>query len=260
MEIPIEIFITGMGVSISLAIFGFIRNPQIPAMLVFGGMFILSFAVMTDTIILDSFSFLSSDSILYAYNVESATGNVNLNNGGTTARTEFVSTSASQLTGDTINCIDSYFGKTLSPTGNVNFGIFDTAGTLVTSFGVTDLSTISSAQDWHTECLTGENTYTIQSGDRIGIQYLGGNATTFISQRSDGNNPFDGTVTFLSSWTAGAWVSSTTNDVTMRYYLTESGVTINTNTTYEFTELPKVLFALIGVIMMLCGAIMVGRN
>lgn len=48
--IPFELFIGFIGIAIGLAIFGFIRQPQIPAMLTFGGMFILFIAVVTDEI------------------------------------------------------------------------------------------------------------------------------------------------------------------------------------------------------------------
>jgi len=52
MNIPVELFLGGIVVSIALAIFGFIRQPQIPVMLVVGGMFILTIAVMTDGVIM----------------------------------------------------------------------------------------------------------------------------------------------------------------------------------------------------------------
>lgn len=52
MNIPVELFLGGIVVSIALAIFGFIRQPQIPAMLVFAGIFIFSLAVIPDGIIM----------------------------------------------------------------------------------------------------------------------------------------------------------------------------------------------------------------
>ena len=52
MNIPIELFLGFIAISISLAIFGFIRNPQIPAMLAFAGIFIMFIAVTTDNIIM----------------------------------------------------------------------------------------------------------------------------------------------------------------------------------------------------------------
>ena len=50
MEIPIELFLAGLGVSLALAVFGFCRNPQIPATIVMGGMFILFLSVVTTEI------------------------------------------------------------------------------------------------------------------------------------------------------------------------------------------------------------------
>ena len=52
MDIPIELFLGFIGVSITLAIFGFLRNPQIPATIVMGGMFILFLSVATDNVIM----------------------------------------------------------------------------------------------------------------------------------------------------------------------------------------------------------------
>jgi hypothetical protein len=52
MDIPIELFLGFIGVSIALAIFGFLRNPPIPATIVMGGMFILFLSVATDNVIM----------------------------------------------------------------------------------------------------------------------------------------------------------------------------------------------------------------
>lgn len=52
MDIPVELFLGFIGVSIAIALFGFVRNPQIPACLVMGGMFILFLSVATDNVIM----------------------------------------------------------------------------------------------------------------------------------------------------------------------------------------------------------------
>ena len=62
MDIPIELFLGFIVVSIALAIFGFMRQPQIPATIVMGGMFILTLAVTTDTIIMGKIPTQSVDS------------------------------------------------------------------------------------------------------------------------------------------------------------------------------------------------------
>jgi len=50
--LPVEMYLGLVGISIAFAIFGFIRQPQIPAMLMFGGIFILFIGVMFNGIIL----------------------------------------------------------------------------------------------------------------------------------------------------------------------------------------------------------------
>lgn len=70
MIIVIELFLASLVVSIAVAIFGFIRQPQIPAMLVFSGMFILVLAVATDTIIMGKIPITSTSSgnvVTYAF-------------------------------------------------------------------------------------------------------------------------------------------------------------------------------------------------
>ena len=46
-QILIEIFASVIGLSVAMAIFGFLRNPQVPATITIGGIFILFIAVMT---------------------------------------------------------------------------------------------------------------------------------------------------------------------------------------------------------------------
>jgi hypothetical protein len=62
MDIPIELFLGFTGLSIALALFGFCRNPQIPATIVMGGMFILFLAVSTDNVIMGKIPVTSVDS------------------------------------------------------------------------------------------------------------------------------------------------------------------------------------------------------
>ena len=67
---PIELFLGGIVLSIAVAIFGFIRQPQIPAMLVFAGMFILVLTLMNDGIIMGKIPITSTSSgnvVTYAF-------------------------------------------------------------------------------------------------------------------------------------------------------------------------------------------------
>lgn len=49
---PVELFLGFIVMSVAIGIFGFIRQPQIPAMLAFGGIFILFISVMVGGIIM----------------------------------------------------------------------------------------------------------------------------------------------------------------------------------------------------------------
>lgn len=62
MEIPFELFLGFVGIAVGLAIFGFIRQPQIPAMLAFGGIFIFMIAVLTTGVIMGKIPETSIDS------------------------------------------------------------------------------------------------------------------------------------------------------------------------------------------------------
>lgn len=285
-EILIELFLGVLGVSIAMAIFGFLRNPQIPAMLAFAGMFIFFLAIITDSIIwnnevsqvqtIPQNVTITTDELVpnYSYFVESRTGSVSAFNTNTTrTHVEFASTGASLLVGDTITCMDMYLGKTLSPTGIASMGVFYSNATMKYLFGTQDVALLTSASDWHTYCLTGSDTYTFINGDRIGLKYSGGDASNTVTINVNANNPFDGVITYRQVYNngTGTWTSSTSNDITMRLYnyvnATQIGQFVaptdyytNEPTRFEFTELPKILFALIGVTMMLCGGIMVGRN
>src|SRR5690349_21795794 len=50
--LPVELFLGFVAISVGMAIFGFMRQPQIPAMLAFGGVFIFFISIMTSGIIL----------------------------------------------------------------------------------------------------------------------------------------------------------------------------------------------------------------
>ena len=258
MQIPIEIFSLFIGSSIALAIFGFLRNPQIPATLAFAGIFILTIAVTTDSITIDSFLDGATETV-YSYNVESFTGQLALNSGGTTAHAEFVSSSSSQLLNDKIDCIDILLRKSGSPTGTATIGTLDGSANIIQQFGTIDVSTLTTSNIWYRFCLGIGETYTIQNQDRLGIKFTGGNATNNIQISQDANNPFDGTITFRQQFTSPTWTSGSTSDLTMRFYLNSLPEDIILYE-FEFTEFPKVLFALLGVILMLSGGLMVYKG
>lgn len=260
MEIPIELFLGGIGVSIALGLFGFLRQPQIPAMLVFGGMFILIFAVATTGIIINSFG---GSNEIRLYDVLANTANVNVETNNE-IRAIYPSSSSSQLIGYTFDCIEIPLAKAGVLTGGtfVNVGVFGASGNTIKLFGdPLDVDNITTGFFFYEFCLPEGETYTIGSLavgiERIGVQYDQGDATNRVLARVDGNNPFDSTNTFLQTWNGASWASSTGLDLSASLVLSSEPFT---NNVYEFTELPKTLFGLIGAIFMLCGALMVARN
>jgi len=262
--LPVELFLGGIGVAIAMAIFGFIRQPQIPAMLVFGGMFVLIIAVATESIIMDSFASGGMQTVYYDVTSTNIASTL-FTTTGAEIRGEYLSSSASQLLGDKIDCISVNIAKSAAPTGTATIGVFDgvnlvEASQLKQSFGTIDVSTLTTSSTYNTFCLTG-TTYTLVLNDVIGIVYRGGDAVNFITIREDTNNPFDGTITFERRWNdlTQAWISTTANDISAKFYLSSEQVSI-TDDNYEFTELPKTIFGLMGAIFMLTGALMVARN
>ena len=266
MELPIELFLGAMGIAIALAIFGFLRQPQIPAMLCFGGMFMLVFAVATDTLILNTF-FEGELPANYIYRQEAGSGLIDISAGAASSdiRGEYVTNTASRLYLQEIDCIDFTLRKLGTPTGVVDVGIWDHAQAIgnpvILHFGSQDLSTVSSSvSQWYSFCLPEGTTYIIGDQDVIGVRYNAGDSLNAARIQVSTVDIFDGT---NSQSTAKAdatdiW-SQPTGDMVMRAYLRgETSETVSS--TYEFTELPKTLFALMGSIFMLCGALMVLRN
>lgn len=255
-----------MGIAIALAIFGFLRQPQIPAMLCFGGMFMLVFAVATDTLILNTF-FEGQLPANYVYNQEAGSGLIDISMGASASdiRGEYVTNTVSVLYLQEIDCIDFTLRKVGSPTGFSEIGVYDHAqaigNPIIKLFGQQDVSLLSSSvSQWYTFCLPEGETYIIGDQDVIGVRYNAGDAANAVRIQVSTVDIFDGT---NSQSTAKAdatdiW-SQPTGDMVMRAYLRGESSTIESST-YEFTELPKTLFALMGSIFMLCGALMVLRN
>jgi|CXWL01.1.fsa_nt_gi DNA-directed RNA polymerase subunit H (RpoH/RPB5) len=127
---------------------------------------------------------------------------------------EYVS-STSQLVGDTIDTITIKLKKSGSPTGTAEIGVFNTDLSVKKSFGTKDVSTLTTSYTDYTFSLSGQ-TYQIQSGDRIGVKYTGGDSSTNISimRDTDAADPFDGTNSYHVYYQT-SWSSFTTNDLYM---------------------------------------------
>jgi hypothetical protein len=124
----------------------------------------------------------------------------------------------SQLVGDNIDTITIKLKKSgATTTGTAEIGIFNTDLSVKKLFATKDVSTLTTGYLDYTFSLPSGQTYQIQSGDRIGIKFTGGTATTdniSIMRDTDPADPFDGTNSYLTYYTT-TWLSATANDLYM---------------------------------------------
>lgn len=227
MNIPIELFLGFIGVSIAIALFGFVRNPQIPACLVMGGMFILTMGIATDNIIFNvgenlldftNSTLVSDFTIVNNYtpiteNATSAGTDTSMNvtsgatartirAGGAIARGEGAITEASILVDSNLNTIRLSLSKTGSPTGIATIGVLDANANFFYTCNTLDVSTLTTSQANYIFSCPDE--YIIGNGDRIGIKYTGGDASNLVNFFTNTANPFDGSasqaVNYVASW------------------------------------------------------------
>lgn len=280
MDIPIEILWLFFALTAGLVAVGYFARFSVPISLfifIAGGMLMALF-VLTENITISNeidiittipqnvTTFQNQTVITYAYFVESRGGTAGLND-IVHGIAELADTN-SALIGDTINCIDLYLLRAGNPSNSTfaQIGVLDDTNSFIRLFGTQDPMQLTTASTWYSYCLSGNSTYTIQEGDRIGIKYTSGTATDLINVNHDSLNPFNSTNTVWSSYddTTGLWTEVTGRDITGRFYLSETepieltftGETANyeyTPNNYPFTEELKVFMLLISVIMILIG-------
>ncbi|AIF82392.1 putative xylanase/chitin deacetylase [Candidatus Nitrososphaera evergladensis SR1] len=132
------------------------------------------------------------------------------------AYAEFV-TPGSQLAGKSIDQMTIELRKTGSPTGTVQVGVFNSDSTVKKLFGTKDASTLTSTYMDYTFSLASNDLYTIQSGDRIGVKYSGGNSANFVAVMldKDAADPFDGANSHLQQYDGTSWLDFTADDLYM---------------------------------------------
>lgn len=334
MEIPLFLFLGMISTALALAFFGFLRQPQIPAMLAFGGMFVLFIAVSTTSIILDdnittsiervispSNWFLAEDNTVGVFNgmnsFAQASDNTVYNittgdywyvgvfntttdggasktlvrkmGGGTTAGYGAFITSTGQfqcIARDGTNSVstfttnmqvlsDNYYvygclgdrSNNLSALlYNLDTGILRVQSTsmvsLVGSMSSTNIFTIGRDSAGSSGFFTGFKDMIIppQNGLLTQSQFLGFATTGNLSELSTFNNIY----LFENNLNDSIGSNNLTNNnvgflFTSSQSFTEIENTV-TSAVFEFTALPKTLFALLGVIFMLSGALMIFRG
>lgn len=286
MEIHIILFMGFIFGAIFMAIFGFIRQPQIPALLTFAGMFIFAMAIITDTIIIDdridfivatenTFNITTSTITIpeYSYSVITGTNILTIRADGSNVHTyaELITTD-SVLKGQLVQCVNLPLIKVGSPTGLADIGVFDENNAPIFIFGQISVASIDTNFAYYEFC-DNNGGYTLAENDKIGIRWVIFNvsdASNFIRTVADTSDPFDGANTIRTQYST-SWGTTSTQDMNAQYYVYNEhpnnvqvagigGIYTYEDNTIQFTEMPKVLFGLFGVIMMLSGALMVVRN
>jgi hypothetical protein len=127
---------------------------------------------------------------------------------------EYVSPT-STLVAKSIDSITVNLKKTGLPSGLVQVGVFNTDQSVKKLFGTVDVSTIpTSAFTQYSFSLPMPQAYSIQSGDRIGVQFNGGNASNYLTVMTDQTNAFDG-INSYHTWYASGWLGNTIHDLWM---------------------------------------------
>jgi hypothetical protein len=130
--------------------------------------------------------------------------------------TEYV-TPTSQLIGDKIDSITLRLQKVGSPTGTAQVGIFNADLSVKKLFATIDVATISTTPtEYEFKLPATDPLYTIASGDRIGIKYVGGSTSAGINVTPDRDaaDPFDGANSYRARYEA-SWINSTSEDLYM---------------------------------------------
>lgn len=298
-QMPVELFLGFIAVSVSMGIFGFIRNPQVPAMLVFAGMFILTMAVITDNVIMgytEQYDRINSISTNFTPISQTTTQNrmvvalggsvANLNandcaTGGEYCFTGELLKTNSILIGSEINEMKLYLKKVNSATGTATIGVWDSITDTTPSVAnvnyiidTLDVSTLTTSYELKTftkSVLT--NTYTLSVNEVVGILYTSGTTTNYIDVNFN-NNVFDNTNSIGVRYDTASYKDLSAFDIAGEINLVTQSACNNCDNTatyttttvmsepilFQFTELPKTLFGLLGVIFMLSGALMVMRT
>ena len=135
------------------------------------------------------------------------------------ARVEYV-TEDSELVGDMIDSITLNMKRVGTINGTAEIGILNEDLSVKKLFGTLDVTTLTPTYtDYEFKLTEGEELYTIEAGDRIGIKHEGGgfDETSWVSVMLDldAEDPFDGANSYLQYHHQGSWQQSPDRDMYM---------------------------------------------
>jgi hypothetical protein len=140
---------------------------------------------------------------------------------------EYVAAS-SELVGDKIDSITLRLKKVGTISGTAEIGVINNDLSVKKLFGALNVAMLTSSFTDYEFQLTGSELYTIQSGDRIGIKFTGGDMSNNLLVMTDKNSadPFDYVDSYRTHYMDGSWRDYTFYDLYMILKQTPDEVTI----------------------------------
>ena len=170
---------------------------------------------------------------LYSYDVTNTGTNTAISSTNPTTVGQRIETGSS-LIGAKVNGIVMYLGKSNAPTGTATIGVYNTAGTLVHTFGTQNVASLTTSPVAYV--FISPTYYTFALDDRVGIRYTGGDPSNRVLAYGDNTNPVSNTV--AQTWNGAAW-SNTVIDNAGRFFLFNAKSVVyegSPDTTYTFFE------------------------
>lgn len=228
-----------LGVFIAFLVVGALglwRNRSLPLTAIsLAALFAIGFLMsLGENVVLTSTETAAGSSSIVAtpYDVTSRTAARSVYDATNSIDAEYMSSSSSALDNQPVNCFSMMLNKLGSPPSSsiIQAGVYDGSGVLKHEFGTMNTTLLSISSQWFQFCSA--DSYTLVSGDRVGIKYTGGNSTNAVQVSTDNTDPFDGTLTYTQRYDAslGTWASATSNDMTATMTLT-GAVPSSTTTT-----------------------------
>ena len=164
------------------------------------------------------------DTVVYQQALQNST--ISLDSAAYTRYGELLNSSSSVLIGAVLTQIDVFLKKTGSPTGNMSLLIRDNTDAIKATFTTTfDVSTLTTTlTSYSFQLLT--NTYALQNGDRILLEYSGGDASNNVQiDRGTGGSGPDSTNTCSVNYSGTSYgiPGSAANDLSGTFWTTGVG-------------------------------------
>lgn len=223
-----------------------------------GGVLLMFCGVFTDGIVVENhFVEGSPEVITNQYDVTSRSFESAVYAGTNEIQAIGLSSSSSQLVGDSVNCAEFHIRKTGSHSaGNLlRVAVYDVSGSELYLFGTKDIATVTSSATPYEFCNT-SSVRLLVSGDRVGVKYAFGDASNAVVLQNDAANPFDSTITRHETFNSGtvAWASFTGNDIQATLSLQEGGTSGGWEQEIgEFPPIVRIMIGLVGLMFMLVG-------